>query len=52
MNPVKVEGITKWPAPKHVKDVQSFLGFENFYYWFLKDFFEITHPLFNLTKKD
>jgi reverse transcriptase-like protein len=31
MDPVKVEGIAKWPTPTTVKDVRSFLGFCNFY---------------------
>ena len=31
MDPVKVAGITDWPIPSTVKDVQSFLGFANFY---------------------
>jgi reverse transcriptase-like protein len=31
MDPIKVEGITKWPIPATVKDVCSFLGFCNFY---------------------
>jgi len=31
MDPIKVEGIVKWPTPATVKDVHSFLGFCNFY---------------------
>ena len=31
MDPVKVAGIADWPVPSTVKDVQSFLGFANFY---------------------
>ena len=31
MDPVKVAGIADWPIPSTVKDVQSFLGFANFY---------------------
>src|SRR5271170_2930321 len=31
MDPVKVKGLAKWPVPKTVKDVCSFLGFGNFY---------------------
>ena len=30
MDPVKVEGVSKWPEPRNVKEVQSFLGFVNF----------------------
>ena len=31
MDPTKLDGIQKWPIPTKVKDVQSFLGFVNFY---------------------
>ena len=31
MDPVKVARIADWPIPSTVKDVQSFLGFTNFY---------------------
>lgn len=31
MDPAKIEGITDWPTPKSVKDIQVFLGFANFY---------------------
>jgi hypothetical protein len=31
MDPVKVAGVTEWPVPTTRKEVQSFLGFANFY---------------------
>jgi len=31
MDPIKVQGVTDWPVPHNVMDVQSFLGFTNFY---------------------
>ncbi len=31
MDPVKVQGVTDWPQPAKVKDVQFFIGFVNFY---------------------
>jgi hypothetical protein len=31
MDPVKVAGVTEWPTPTKKKEVQSFLGFANFY---------------------
>ena len=52
MDPVKIQGIMEWPIPKTVKDVQSFLGFCNFYHVFIKDFSNIAHPLNNLTCKN
>ena len=51
MDPVKVEGITKWPEPRNKKDLQSFLGFVNFYRRFIKDFAKIAQPLHKLTGK-
>jgi hypothetical protein len=38
MDPVKTASIKNWPAPKTVKDVQSCLGFCNFYQTFIKGF--------------
>lgn len=52
MDPIKVDGITEWPAPTKVKEVQSFLGFANFYRRFIKDFSRIAEPLFQLMHKD
>jgi hypothetical protein len=52
MDPVKVEGVARWPVPTRVKDVQSFLGFVNFYRRFIKDFSNVARPLHDLTRKD
>jgi len=52
MDPVKVAGVAEWPVPKNKKDVQSFLGFVNFYRRFIVDFSHHARPLFDLTKKD
>src|SRR5258708_6449131 len=51
MDPVKVQGVTDWLQPVKVKDVQSFIGFVNFYQRFICDFSEIAHPLHALTWK-
>ena len=40
-----------WPIPRSVKDVQSFLGFCNFYRRFIKGYSEVAHALTELTKK-
>jgi len=45
MDPVKIAGVTEWPAPTNKKEVQSFLGFTNFYRWFIRDFSEHARPL-------
>jgi len=49
MDPVKIAGVTEWPAPMNKKEVQSFLWFTNFYQRFIRDFSEHTCPPFNLT---
>src|SRR5258708_16594063 len=51
MDPVKVQGVTDWLQPAKVKDVQSFIGFVNFYWRFICDFSKIAHPLHALTWK-
>ena len=51
MNPKKLETITEWPEPSKVKDLQSFLGFTNFYRRFIDRYSHLTLPLTELTKK-
>ena len=50
MNPAKVAGVAKWPTLSNKKEVQSFLGFTNFYWRFIEGSLHIARPLFNLTK--
>src|SRR5882724_6197738 len=52
MDPAKLSAVLNWPTPKCVKDVQSFLGFRNFYWRFIQGFTNITTPLTSLTRKD
>ena len=52
MDPKKVKDVVEWPRPEDKRDVQSFLGFANFYRRFIEDFSKIARPLFDLTKKD
>jgi hypothetical protein len=47
----KIETIQNWPEPRKVKDIQSFLGFTNFYCHFIKNYSAITVPLTWLTRK-
>ena len=51
MDPRKIKTIQEWATPKRVKDVQSFLGFANFYRRFIKGFSVIVQPLIELTRK-
>ena len=48
----KIKIIQNWPEPKKVKDIQSFLGFTNFYHWFIFNYSDIVIPLTRLTWKD
>lgn len=50
MEPEWVSTILEWPMPKNVKEVQSFLGFANFYCWFIYAYSKITAALFELMK--
>ena len=52
MDSVKVKGLQDWPTPTTVKEVQSFLGFGNFYRKFINKFSELAAPLNGLLKKD
>src|SRR5258707_9219238 len=51
MDLMKVAAIQGWPEPWNVRDVQSFLGFTNFYHRFIADYSQLTLPLTNLCKK-
>jgi len=52
MSDAKVKTIQEWPEPKKVKDIQSFLGFANFYRCFIFNYSDIVIPLTRLTRKD
>ena len=52
MDPVKTEAVAKWPTPRNLTEVQSFMQFCNFYRSFIPSFVTITVPFNELTKKD
>ena len=52
MSMEKVKAISDWPEPQKVKDIQSFLGFANFYHRFIHNYSNIVIPLTQLTHKD
>ena len=51
MDNEKIRVIQEWPEPRKVKDIQSFLGFTNFYRRFITNYLAITVPLTRLTCK-
>src|SRR6266446_6379940 len=51
MDPMKVHRVMEWLTQMKVKEVQSFLGFVNFYQKFICDFSDIACPLYTLTRK-
>jgi hypothetical protein len=52
MDPVKIAGVADWPTPSNKKEVQSFVGFVNFYRRFIPGFSHHARALFDLTMKD
>jgi len=52
MDSIKIAGVAEWPTPTNKKEVESFLGFTNFYHQFIRDFSEHARPLFDLTQND
>jgi hypothetical protein len=52
IDPAKISTVLKWQLPRNIKDVQSFLGFANFYRRFIRGFSVIAKPLTTLTKKE
>jgi RNase H-like domain found in reverse transcriptase len=52
MDPAKVKVIQDWPEPRKVKDIQSFLGFADFYRRYIHNYSDIVVPLTQLTRKN
>ena len=51
MDSAKIQVIQDWLEPCKVQDIQSFLGFTNFYQWFIYNYSDIVIPLIHLTQK-
>lgn len=50
-DPSKIEAVMKFPTPKNVKDLKSFLGLAGYYRRFIKNFAKIAKPLNSLFKE-
>ena len=51
MDPAQITTVTEWLTLMSVKEVQSFLGFCNFYWWFIVHYSKVALPLTELTRK-
>ena len=51
IDPEKVSVVKDWPLPKSVKEIQSFLGFCNFYRCLLEKWGQVICPLTKLIAK-
>ncbi len=49
MELVKIAVIAKWPTPTMKRELQSFLGFTNFYRKFIKNYSKVVKALTQLT---
>ena len=52
MDPTKVQAILDWPTLRSIKELQSFLGFTNFYRRFIDNYSGVTGPLTRLLCKN
>ncbi len=43
MDPVKIKGILNWPVPQKKQELQSLLGFTNFYRQFIKGYSKLSN---------
>nr|GEV58838.1 putative reverse transcriptase domain-containing protein [Tanacetum cinerariifolium] len=51
-DPVKIEAVMNWKAPKNVGEIRSFLGLAGYYRRFIQDFSKIAFSLTKLTKNN
>ena len=50
MEEKKINVVKAWPEPKSVQDIQSFIGFANFYQCFIQSFSKIATPRTSILK--
>ena len=47
----KIKAVKEWKMPTKIKDIESFLGFANFYRYFIQNFSHTARPLNELKSK-
>ena len=52
VDPAKVEAVLKWPQPKNMTEIKSFLGLAGYYRRFVKGFTKIANPITTLTRRE
>ena len=52
IDPHKVSAVQQWETPTYVQDVQSFIGFANFYRRFIHGYSSIVAPMIATVKKE
>jgi hypothetical protein len=52
IDPNKVQDVLSWKAPTSIHDIQSFLGFAEYYQRFIEGFSKISKPMIELLEKD
>eukprot|EP00833_Pecoramyces_ruminatium_P016170 jgi/Orpsp1_1/1190202/evm.model.d7180000077406.1 len=50
-DPEKIKAVAEWPKPQNIKQMQSFLGFCNYYRNFIHGFSAVAKPLTRMTSK-
>ena len=51
MEQKKIKAVKEWKMPTKIKDIESFLGFANFYRYFIQNFSHTARPLNELKSK-
>jgi len=51
VDPEKIKTIMKWPIPKDVADIRSFMGNTGYCWIFIEGFYNIVYPITSLHKK-
>jgi hypothetical protein len=52
LGPGKIDAVLRFPEPKTVTNVRSFLGLTGYYWKYIRGYSRLASPLFELTKKD